>query len=218
MPQLGETVADGTVTKWFKSEGDTVTRGETLFEVSTDKVDTEIPSPADGVLTKILVAEGETVDVGTLLAVIGYDDLPEASPSDAPATSTTSSTSVTPERTKAPATASSESRAHVSPVVRRLLAEHQLDAGFYDLLASEARATSLWAIAKGDVPAAHWAALGRPFFAVGDLAGLRSWSGSMFEYLMPTLVLDEPHGSVLNSAAKAAVIEQIAFARRHHVP
>ena len=98
------------------------------------------------------------------------------------------------------------------------VAEHQLDAGFYDLLASEARATSLWAIAKGDVPAAHWAALGRPFFAVGKLAGLRSWSGSMFEYLMPTLVLDEPHGSVLHSAAQAAVIEQVAFAHRHHVP
>jgi cyclic beta-1,2-glucan synthetase len=96
--------------------------------------------------------------------------------------------------------------------------EHQLDAGFYDLLASEARATSLWAIAKGDVPAAHWAALGRPFFAAGDLAGLRSWSGSMFEYLMPTLVLDEPHGSVLHSAAHAAVQEQIAHGRRHHVP
>ena len=98
------------------------------------------------------------------------------------------------------------------------VAEHQLDAGFYDLLASEARATSLWAIAKGDVPAAHWAALGRPFFAAGDLAGLRSWSGSMFEYLMPTLVLDEPHGSVLHSAARAAVQEQIAYGQRHHVP
>ncbi len=98
------------------------------------------------------------------------------------------------------------------------VAEHQLDAGFYDLLASEARATSLWAIAKGDVPAAHWAALGRPFFAVGGLAGLRSWSGSMFEYLMPTLVLDEPHGSVLHSAARAAVHEQIAYGRQHHVP
>ncbi|MDQ6628159.1 MAG: carbohydrate-binding protein [Pseudomonadota bacterium] len=96
--------------------------------------------------------------------------------------------------------------------------EHQLDAGFYDLLASEARATSLWAIAKGDVPAAHWAALGRPFFAVGALAGLRSWSGSMFEYLMPTLVLDEPHGSVLHDAGQAAVEEQIAFARERHVP
>ncbi|MDQ2926744.1 MAG: carbohydrate-binding protein, partial [Pseudomonadota bacterium] len=98
------------------------------------------------------------------------------------------------------------------------VAEHQLDAGFYDLLASESRSTGLWAIAKGDVPAAHWAALGRPFFAVGALAGLRSWSGSMFEYLMPTLVLDEPHGSVLHSAAQAAVLEQIAFAREHHVP
>ncbi len=96
--------------------------------------------------------------------------------------------------------------------------DHQLDAGFYDLLASEARATSLWAIAKGDVPAAHWAALGRPFYAVGALAGLRSWSGSMFEYLMPTLVLDEPHGSVLHSAAHAAVLEHMAHGREHHVP
>ncbi len=78
--------------------------------------------------------------------------------------------------------------------------------------------TGLWAIAKGDVPAAHWAALGRPFYAVGALAGLRSWSGSMFEYLMPTLVLDEPYGSVLHSAALAAVLEHIAFAREHHVP
>jgi len=98
------------------------------------------------------------------------------------------------------------------------VAEHQLDAGFYDLLASEARATSLWAIAKGDVPAAHWSALGRPLMACGDLAGLRSWSGSMFEYLMPPLVLDEPHGSVLHSASRAAVAEQIAYGRRHHVP
>ena len=71
MPQLGETVADGTVTKWFKKVGDTVVKGEPLFEVSTDKVDTEIPSPINGVLTAILVDEGVTVDVGTVLAVIG---------------------------------------------------------------------------------------------------------------------------------------------------
>ncbi|MEO8082117.1 MAG: glucoamylase family protein, partial [Caldimonas sp.] len=98
------------------------------------------------------------------------------------------------------------------------VAEQQFDASFYDLLASEARATSLWAIAKGDVPAAHWAALGRPFYAAGTLAGLRSWSGSMFEYLMPTLLLDEPYGSVLHSAAVAAVLEQIAFGRERRVP
>ncbi len=92
------------------------------------------------------------------------------------------------------------------------VAEQELDAGFYDLLASESRLTSLLAIAKGDVPVQHWASLGRLFYAVGSEAGLRSWSGSMFEYLMPTLVLDEPHGSVLREACHAAVREQIAFA------
>ena len=98
------------------------------------------------------------------------------------------------------------------------VAEQQLDASYYDLLASEARLTSLLAIAKGDVPVRHWASLGRPFYAVGADVGLRSWSGSMFEYLMPTLILNEPHGSVLHGAGHAAVVEQIAFARAHDVP
>ena len=98
------------------------------------------------------------------------------------------------------------------------VAEQQLDASYYDLLASESRLTSLLAIAKGDVPVSHWAALGRPYYAVGALAGLRSWSGSMFEYLMPTLVLDEPQGSVLHGAGHAALCEQIVFAREHQVP
>ncbi|KPF42965.1 carbohydrate-binding protein, partial [beta proteobacterium AAP51] len=98
------------------------------------------------------------------------------------------------------------------------VAEQQLDAGFYDLLASESRLTSLLAIAKGDVPVQHWAALGRPFYAVGATAGLRSWSGSMFEYLMPTLVLSEPVGSVLFEAGLAALAEQRAFAAAQHVP
>ena len=98
------------------------------------------------------------------------------------------------------------------------VAEQQLDAGFYDLLASESCLTSLLAIAKGDVPVRHWASLGRLFYAVGTNAGLRSWSGSMFEYLMPTLVLDEPHGSVLRDACHAALREQIAFAKAQDVP
>jgi pyruvate dehydrogenase E2 component (dihydrolipoamide acetyltransferase) len=71
MPQLGETVTEGTITKWLKSVGDQVARDEPLFEVSTDKVDSEVPSPAEGVLTEILVEEGDTVDVGVRLAVIG---------------------------------------------------------------------------------------------------------------------------------------------------
>ena len=98
------------------------------------------------------------------------------------------------------------------------VAEQQLDASFYDLIASESRLTSLLAIAKGDVPVKHWASLGRPFYAVGSLAGLRSWSGSMFEYMMPSVVLEEPYGSVLSDANCAALHEQIRFARGHHVP
>src|SRR5690349_22134361 len=73
MPALGESVTEGTVTRWLKQEGEQVEVDEPLLEVSTDKVDTEIPSPAAGVLTKILVAEDETVDVGAELAVIGGD-------------------------------------------------------------------------------------------------------------------------------------------------
>lgn len=71
MPQLGETVTEGTITKWHKKPGDQIAEDEVLFEVSTDKVDSEVPSPVGGVVTEILVAEGETVAVGTKLAVVG---------------------------------------------------------------------------------------------------------------------------------------------------
>ncbi|HEX5613544.1 MAG TPA: dihydrolipoamide acetyltransferase family protein [Acidimicrobiia bacterium] len=71
MPQLGETVTEGTITRWFKQVGDQVAADEPLFEVSTDKVDSEVPAPSAGVLTEILVPEGETVEVGARLAVIG---------------------------------------------------------------------------------------------------------------------------------------------------
>jgi pyruvate dehydrogenase E2 component (dihydrolipoamide acetyltransferase) len=71
MPQLGETVTEGTITKWFKQVGDEVAEDEPLFEVSTDKVDSEVPSPVSGTLTEILVPEGDTVDVGAVLARVG---------------------------------------------------------------------------------------------------------------------------------------------------
>src|SRR6266498_5448747 len=71
MPKLGETVTEGEVGTWFKQVGDTVAFDDPLFEVSTDKVDSEIPSPYDGVLLEVLVPEGQTVPVGTLLARIG---------------------------------------------------------------------------------------------------------------------------------------------------
>jgi 2-oxoglutarate dehydrogenase E2 component (dihydrolipoamide succinyltransferase) len=128
MPQLGETVADGTVTKWFKKVGDSVTRGEPLFEVSTDKVDTEIPAQANGIISAILVGEGVTVDVGTLLAIIGGES--ESVASTAPIAETlkaadgASAPVVTPVRTSQ----KNGEKTQLSPVVRRLLAEHGLDA------------------------------------------------------------------------------------------
>jgi pyruvate dehydrogenase E2 component (dihydrolipoamide acetyltransferase) len=82
MPQLGETVTEGTITKWMKKVGDIVAEDEVLFEVSTDKVDSEVPSPAAGVVAEILVAEGETVDVGTKLAVISAEGSPAPAPAE----------------------------------------------------------------------------------------------------------------------------------------
>jgi len=93
LPQLGESVTEGTITRWFKNVGDQVAEDEPLFEVSTDKVDSEVPSPASGYLTEILVPEGETVDVGTKVAVLGDSPggaaaepaAPAAEPAEAPA-------------------------------------------------------------------------------------------------------------------------------------
>ncbi|MCP3855997.1 MAG: 2-oxo acid dehydrogenase subunit E2 [Actinomycetia bacterium] len=81
MPQLGETVTEGTITRWFKQVGDTVAQDEVLFEVSTDKVDSEVPSPVSGVVSEIVVPEGDTVDVGAVLARVGDSDaVPAAAP------------------------------------------------------------------------------------------------------------------------------------------
>ncbi|MFV0532233.1 MAG: 2-oxoglutarate dehydrogenase, E2 component, dihydrolipoamide succinyltransferase [Cumulibacter sp.] len=85
MPALGESVTEGTVTRWLKAEGDQVTADEPLLEVSTDKVDTEIPAPASGILQKIIVGEDETVDVGTELAILGDSTAEPAAPADEPA-------------------------------------------------------------------------------------------------------------------------------------
>jgi 2-oxoglutarate dehydrogenase E2 component (dihydrolipoamide succinyltransferase) len=152
MPQMGVSVSEGTVTKWLKQEGEEVAADESLLEISTDKVDTEVPSPASGTLTQILVQEGETVDVGTKLAVIGGDgaaaapkeDVPEpataqaaaesAAVSDAPATPPSADT--VKEVTPAPAAASETSeesasstngKTFVSPVVAKIASEHGVD-------------------------------------------------------------------------------------------
>ena len=77
MPQMGESVFEGTLTKWLKKVGDSVTRDEPLFEISTDKVDSEIPAPASGILTEILVPEGKTIQINTVVAIISGMDAAE---------------------------------------------------------------------------------------------------------------------------------------------
>ena len=149
MPQLGETVTEGTITKWLKAVGETVALDEPLFEVSTDKVDSEVPSPVAGVLTEIVVPEGDTVEVGVRLAVIGdagsvpvpaATPVPEpvatempAPPPVAPSPVTPSSAAVpvapSPSAAGAPASPAVPTVGTVtSPLVRKMIAERGLDA------------------------------------------------------------------------------------------
>src|SRR6266540_1351261 len=85
MPQMGESIAEGTLSKWLKKVGDEVKRDEPLFEISTDKVDAEIPAPTAGVLAEIKVQEGQTVPVQTLVAVLETDKAAAAAPAPSPA-------------------------------------------------------------------------------------------------------------------------------------
>src|SRR5947209_44194 len=154
MPQMGVSVSEGTITKWLKQEGDQVEADESLLEISTDKVDTEVPSPASGVVTQILVQEGETVEVGVKLAQIGGAaggaaeppaPEPEAAPVPEPATQAAADASmaaasegvgeIAPSNqqpaahTQAAQGASENGKSFVSPVVARIASEHGVDPG-----------------------------------------------------------------------------------------
>jgi 2-oxoglutarate dehydrogenase E2 component (dihydrolipoamide succinyltransferase) len=143
MPQMGETVTEGTITAWLKSPGDPVAVDEALLEISTDKVDSEVPSPVAGVVTEVLVPEGETVAIGTPLARIAREGAtePEPQPIDPDRGSAEEPEAVAaapdPELEEVPARSApvlppAEPRGDgaggfLSPVVRRLVAEHDLD-------------------------------------------------------------------------------------------
>ncbi|HSC50169.1 MAG TPA: dihydrolipoamide acetyltransferase family protein [Gaiellaceae bacterium] len=154
MPQMGVSVSEGTITKWLKQEGDPVAADEALLEISTDKVDTEVPSPGSGVVQQILVQEGETVEVGTKLAVIApegaapaQEEPPAAPPepatqeaaaqAEAPSSSEgempAEAPAPPPEPAPAPAAAAAPDgdgggdRTFVSPVVARIASEHSVD-------------------------------------------------------------------------------------------
>jgi pyruvate dehydrogenase E2 component (dihydrolipoamide acetyltransferase) len=142
MPQMGVSVSEGTITRWLKQEGETVEADEPLLEISTDKVDTEVPSPASGTLTQVLVQEGETVDVGTKLGQIGGSGAAEApaapaaepeapAPAAEEAPEPEAEAAAPPPAAPAPAApapaATGNGKAFVSPVVARIAGEHGID-------------------------------------------------------------------------------------------
>ena len=142
MPQLGETVAEGTVAAWHKKAGDKVAKDEILLDVETDKAATEVPAPVDGVMTSVLVQAGETVDVGTVLAVIdgpeaageaptaaepSDDAQGEGSSSPAPQPESDSTEGSAPKSVARTPPGRASRRLRLSPVVRRLLGENDLD-------------------------------------------------------------------------------------------
>src|SRR6266511_918694 len=131
MPQMGVSVSEGTITKWMKQEGEQIEADEPLLEISTDKVDTEVPSPGSGIVTQILVPEGETVEVGTKLAVIGGE---AGAPAEAQAPSGAESPAPAPAPAPEPAPAAQQTngdeqdgKSFVSPVVARIASEHGVD-------------------------------------------------------------------------------------------
>src|SRR5579862_8407065 len=124
MPQMGESIVEGTLTKWLKKAGDHVERDEPLFEISTDKVDTEIPSPAAGTLSEILVEEGKTVGINTVVAKIEEGGAAAAAepPAAKPAAPAPPPPAAAPEAPADPA-------GPLSPLVRKLARENSVDLG-----------------------------------------------------------------------------------------
>jgi len=142
MPQMGVSVSEGTITKWLKQVGEEIQSDEALLEISTDKVDTEVPSPASGVVSEILVQEGQTVPVGTVLARIGGEVAPaapeaepEPAPEPAPPPAAEEPKPAPPPAAPPPPAAApppppageGDGRTFVSPVVARIAGEHGVD-------------------------------------------------------------------------------------------
>ncbi len=158
MPQMGESIFEGTITKWLKKPGDTVQQDEPLFEISTDKVDAEIPSPAAGVLSEIKVEAGTTVQINTVVAVIGVSGgaaVAKAQPS-APAATAAPAAAAAETETDTADTETGE-RLRSSPLVRKIARENNLDLRQVPGTGSSGRITKediLGYLAKGGAPAA----------------------------------------------------------------
>src|SRR2546426_6709309 len=129
MPQMGESIVEGTLTKWLKKPGERIERDEPLFEISTDKVDTEIPSPAAGTLSEVLVEEGKTVGINTVVARISDGaaaTAPASKPVEAPAP-LPQPLKPAPPAAAPPPPLPSEPAGPLSPLVRKMARQHHID-------------------------------------------------------------------------------------------
>ncbi|SNS33564.1 2-oxoglutarate dehydrogenase E2 component [Granulicella rosea] len=159
MPQMGESITEGTITKWLKKVGDSVQRDEPIFEISTDKVDAEIPSPVAGILTEIKVQEGSTVTVNSIVAVIGGGaaaPAAKAAPAAAPA-------APAPAAAAAPAASASVGETpRSSPLVRKIASDNNVDLSGVPGTGSQGRITKQDILGHLEAPAAKPAAAPAP--------------------------------------------------------
>jgi len=224
MPQMGESIAEGTLSRWLKKAGDEIKRDEPIFEISTDKVDAEIPSPVAGVMAEILVKEGETVAVQTVVARIETEKgAPVSAPSADPAPAVAAASSAQPAAVAAPATKPPQAQAQAqspsapvgasggngssfedrvqtrsSPLVRKIAAEHGLD-----LASMRGRGTGIAGrVTKKDIlgfiesgpPAGAMAAHSPPAGAHGPAAS--AWPGDVVEPMSKMRALISDHMGV----------------------
>jgi 2-oxoisovalerate dehydrogenase E2 component (dihydrolipoyl transacylase) len=236
MPQLGESVTEGTVDKWLKHEGDFVKRDEPLVEVVTDKVNAEIPSPFEGKLVKIVVTEGETVRVGAMLAQIevagGTTAEPAPSPAkEAPTAHPPASAAGVPSRAAAPTAEGGNDHARLSPAVRKLAAERGIDAttvrgsGMGGRVTRDDILAAAPAGAPAAAPAAPAPASARPARADGareELMKLSVMRRAIAEHMVRSLATS-PHAWTLQEVDVSNLVryreaEKEGFRARHGVP
>ncbi len=228
MPQMGESIAEGTVVRWLRKVGDEIDRDEPLFEISTDKVDAEIPSPAAGILTAIKVHEGETVPINSVVAVIGgADDVataappaeaapvipaptPPAAPPAAPAPPAPNSLAAAD-----PSATAAVERVRTSPLVRRLAREHGVDLSQVTGSGSGGRVTKQDILTHIDRrPAAASSAAGPPPPSVAPAAPIGPPPVVSAEGTAPTFDAGQSSVAVPMTVMRRRIAEHMVASRR----
>lgn len=222
MPQLGESVVEGTVTKWLKQVGDQVEEFEPLLEVNTDKVDTEVPSPATGTVLEVYVAEGETVEAGTLLAMLGeagekVPKAPKAKPKVEKAEAMEPAPAPQPVAAAQPAAGRSRDLGFISPVVARIAGEHAVDLSQVPGTGRDGRITKKDILAYIEIrkPAAPWEepASGELFRPTEEVFGTKA-APAKRRPAAPVVPSAKPGTIVSLDSVRSAIAEHMVRSKR----